>query len=136
EVEDSIRMILEAITGIPTGPIKTTIPRTVPRGDGMGHVEAPRGELFYFVRSEGGNRPVRVKIRTPTLANILTATEMLKGHTLADVPVVLTGMDPCFGCMDRLTVIDLDKGKEWQITGEQLRKYGIEWYKRNGVGEK
>jgi NADH-quinone oxidoreductase subunit D len=131
EIEDSIRMILDAITAIPTGPVKTTVPRVIPKGDAMGHVEAPRGELFYFVRSEGGSKPTRVKIRTPTLANILTATEMLKGHTLADVPVVLTAMDPCFGCMDRLTVIDLDEGKEWQINGEQLRRYGIEWYKNN-----
>jgi Ni,Fe-hydrogenase III large subunit len=64
------------------------------------------------------------------MANILTATEMLKGHTLADVPVVLTGMDPCFGCMDRISVVDVDKSKEWTVSGEQLRRYGIEYYRR------
>lgn len=131
EIDDSIRMVLEAITSIPTGQVKSSIPRAIPKGDAMGHVEASRGELFYFVRSEGGNKPVRVKIRTPTLANILTATEMLKGHTLADVLVVLTGMDPCFGCMDRLTIVDIEEGKEWQINGEELKRYGIEWYNRN-----
>ena len=64
------------------------------------------------------------------MANILTATEMLKGHTLADVPVVLTGMDPCFGCMDRLAVFDADDGKQWTVNGEELRKFGIEYYSR------
>jgi len=71
-----------------------------------------------------------VKVRSSTVANILTATEMLKGHTLADVPIVLTGMDPCFGCMDRISVLDVDKSKEWSIGGEELRTYGIEYYRR------
>lgn len=130
ETRDSCRMILEAISRLPSGDVKVTVPRVVPRGDAMFHVEAPRGELFYFIRSAGTIRPSRVKIRTPTMANILTATEMLKGHTLADVPVVLTGMDPCFGCMDRLAVFDTDDRKQWTVNGEELRKLGIEYYSR------
>ncbi len=102
EVRESCRLIKLAIERIPEGPVKLTVPRTIPKGEGLKHVEAPRGELFYYVRSSGGTIPERVKIRTPTLANVLTAVEMLKGLTLADVPVVLTGMDPCFGCMDRI----------------------------------
>ncbi len=133
EIRDSCRMILEAVGKIPSGPVKLTVPRIVPKGDALGHVEAPRGELFYFVRSSGGKNPDRVKIRTPTMANILTATEMLKNHTLADVPVVLTGMDPCFGCMDRVAVFEVDKGKEWSIKGEELRQHGINWYKARDV---
>jgi Ni,Fe-hydrogenase III large subunit len=129
EVRDSCRLVTEAIEKIPSGNVKLTVPRVIPEGDAVRHVEAPRGELFYFVRSGGGMKPERVKIRTPTLANILTATEMLKGHTLADVPVVLTGMDPCFGCMDRISVVEVDKGKEWSIQGEELRQRGIDWYK-------
>jgi len=64
------------------------------------------------------------------MANLLTATEMLKGHTLADVPVVLTGMDPCFGCMDRVSIVEQDKSKQWAIRGEELRQFGIDWYKQ------
>jgi len=132
EVSESCRLVVEAIEKIPKGSVKLTIPRIIPAGDAVGHVEAPRGELFYFIRSAGGMKPERVKIRTPTLANILTAIEMLKGHTLADVPVVLTGMDPCFGCMDRIAIFEVDKNKEWVIGGEKLRNYGIEWYKKRG----
>lgn len=133
EIQESTRLIREAIDKIPTGPVKLTVPRAIPKGESVGHVEAPRGELFYYIRSGGGTNPERVKIRTPTMANILTATEMLKGHTLADVPVVLTGMDPCFGCMDRITVFDAGKGKEWSTRGEELRQFGIEYYmKRSG----
>jgi Ni,Fe-hydrogenase III large subunit len=132
EVIESCRLVMEAIEKIPSGPVKLIAPRTVPKGEAVFHVEAPRGELFYFVRSPGGTVPERVKIRTPTMANILTATEMLKGHTLADVPVVLTGMDPCFGCMDRISVVQVDEGREWSIRGEELRQHGIDWYKKRG----
>ncbi|MDA4125046.1 MAG: nickel-dependent hydrogenase large subunit [Thaumarchaeota archaeon] len=130
EVRESCRLVMEAMEKLPSGPFKVSIPRAVPRGESTLHVEAPRGELFYFVRSGGGSGPERVKIRTPTMANLLTATEMLKGQTLADVPVVLTGMDPCFGCMDRVSVLDVGKGKEWSVGGEELRNYGIEYYRR------
>lgn len=130
EIRESCWMVSEAVERLPAGPYKVSVPRAVPQGESMFHVEAPRGELFYFVRSGGGSSPERVKIRTSTMANLLTATEMLKGHTLADVPVVLTGMDPCFGCMDRISVLDVDRSKEWTIGGEELRKYGIEYYRR------
>jgi NADH-quinone oxidoreductase subunit D len=123
-------MVSEAVEKLPAGPYKVSIPRAVPQGESTFHVEAPRGELFYFVKSRGGSAPERVKVRSSTVANILTATEMLKGHTLADVPIVLTGMDPCFGCMDRISVLDVNKSKEWSIGGEELRRYGIEYYKR------
>ena len=132
EVRESCWMIDTAIDKLPNGEVKVQFPRSIPEGESMFHVEAPRGELFYYVRSTGSVKPDRVKIRTPTMANILTATEMLKGHTLADVPVVLTGMDPCFGCMDRISVLDPGKGKEWSLSGEELRKYGIEYYRKGG----
>jgi len=130
EITDSCRMVKETLEKMPPGPYRVNFPRSVPTGEATFHVEAPRGELFYFVKSGGGSVPERVKVRTSTLANILTATEMLKGHVLADVPVVLTGMDPCFGCMDRISVVDVDKSKEWTVGGEALRRYGIEYYRR------
>jgi NADH-quinone oxidoreductase subunit D len=129
ETRDSCRMIKEAVDKLPSGAYKVPVPRTMPVGESTFHVEAPRGELFYYLRSAGGGSPERVKIRTSTMGNVLTGIEMLKGHTLADVPVVLTGMDPCFGCMDRIAVFDVEKGKEWSVGGESLRKYGIEYYK-------
>jgi ech hydrogenase subunit E len=130
EITDSCRMVKETLEKMPQGPYRVNFPRSVPTGEATFHVEAPRGELFYFVKSAGGSGPERVKVRTSTLANILTATEMLKGHVLADVPVVLTGMDPCFGCMDRISVVDVDKSKEWTVGGEALRRYGIDYYRR------
>lgn len=131
EVQESCRLAKEAMEKIPQGPVKLTIPRSIPKGDSIKHVEAPRGELFYYVRSGGSTSPERVKIRTPTMANILSGIEMLKGHTLADVPVVLTGMDPCFGCMDRVSVFEVSKNKLWSVQGEELRNLGVEYYKHH-----
>jgi NADH-quinone oxidoreductase subunit D len=131
EVLESCRLIREAVAKLPSGPFRSPVPRVVPAGESSFHVEAPRGELFYYVRSAGASAPSRVKIRTPTMANLLTAIEMLKGHPLADVPIVLTGMDPCFGCMDRVSIVDLDKSMEWACNGEQLRQYGIDYYRRS-----
>ncbi len=128
EVVVSVNMIIHALEHLPSGPVKLRVPPVIPRGENASHVEAPRGELFYYVRSTGGRTPDRVKVRTPTLANLPSALEMLKGHTLADVPVVLTGIDPCFGCMDRLSFVDLDNHLNWRWTGEQLRQYGIRYY--------
>ena len=128
EVVVSSNMIVYALEHLPPGQIKIRVPPVVPKGESVSHVEAPRGELFYFVKSNGGRTPERVKVRTPTLANLPSALEMLKGHTLADVPVVLTGIDPCFGCMDRLSFLDRDSQKLWRWSGEELRQYGIHHY--------
>ena len=117
EIVVSANMIIYALEHLPAGPVKIRVPPVIPKGENASHVEAPRGELFYFVKSNGGRTPDRVKVRTPTLANLPSALEMLKGHTLADVPVVLTGIDPCFGCMDRLSFLDLDSQKKWRWSG-------------------
>ncbi|MCJ7456289.1 nickel-dependent hydrogenase large subunit [Candidatus Bathyarchaeota archaeon] len=128
EIVTSANAIDYALEHMPKGPIRLKIPPTIPAGEYSTHIEAPRGELFYFVKSSGTAIPERVKARTPTLANLPTALELLKGYTMADVPVVLTAIDPCFGCMDRLSFVDLDSQKKWSWTGEQLREYGIKHY--------
>jgi hypothetical protein len=57
-----------------------------------------------------------------------TALELLKGQTLADIPIVLTAIDPCFGCMDRMSFYDTETNKRWTWSGEELRQYGINYY--------
>jgi NADH-quinone oxidoreductase subunit D len=128
EIVTAANAIDYAVSQMPGGPIRLKIPPNIPAGEYASHIEAPRGELFYFVKSNGTAIPERVKARTPTLANLPTALELLKGQTMADVPVVLTAIDPCFGCMDRLSFVDLDSQKQWSWGGEELRQYGIKRY--------
>jgi NADH-quinone oxidoreductase subunit D len=124
----SANMISYAVKNIPEGPIRVKIAPIIPAGEHSSHCEAPRGEIFYYVKSTGGRTPDRVKSRQPTMANIPTALELLKGQTLADVPMVLTAIDPCFGCMDRMSFLETESQKQWTWSGEQLRLYGIKHY--------
>jgi Ni,Fe-hydrogenase III large subunit len=101
EVEESINIIEYALDHIPNGPIKTAVPRVVPAGEAIASVEAPRGELFYYVKSNGTQNPDRVKVRTPTYANLPSFLKTAIGQNLADCPVNFVSLDPCFSCTDR-----------------------------------
>jgi NADH-quinone oxidoreductase subunit D len=121
-------MISYAVKHLPDGPFRVRIPNIIPAGEHSSHCEAPRGEIFYYVKSNGGKIPDRVKSRQPTMANIPAALELLKGQNLADLPMVLTAIDPCFGCMDRMSFFDTESHRQWAWSGEQLRQYGIKHY--------
>jgi NADH-quinone oxidoreductase subunit D len=73
----------------------------VPPGEVVSRCEAPRGELVYYIRSDGSDRPARVKVRTPTLTTLMTLPDQLRGIHTADVPTVLSGVDLCIACADR-----------------------------------
>jgi Ni,Fe-hydrogenase III large subunit len=128
EIVVAANMVSYAVKNLPDGPFRVLIPPVIPTGEHSSHCEAPRGEIFYYVKSGGESTPERVKSRQPTLANLPTALEILKGQTLADIPVVLTAIDPCFGCMDRMSFLDAETNKQWTWSGEQLRQYGIKYY--------
>jgi NADH-quinone oxidoreductase subunit D len=101
EVEESIDIIEYALDHLPSGPYRVRAPRGVPAGEAVNRVEAPRGELFYYVRSNGTAYPERVKVRTPTFANIPAFLKTAIGSNIADVPANFVSLDPCFSCTDR-----------------------------------
>ncbi|TRO53075.1 hypothetical protein E2P61_02200 [Candidatus Bathyarchaeota archaeon] len=101
EVEESINIIEYALDNLPTGPFRVRVPRVVPAGESVNRVEAPRGELFYYLKSNGTAYPERVKVRTPTFANIPAFLTTAIGSNIADVPPNFVSLDPCFSCTDR-----------------------------------
>jgi len=101
EVEESINIIEYALDHLPTGPFRVKAPRIVPLGEAVNRVEAPRGELFCYVKSNGTAFPERVKVRTPTYANIPAFLKTAIGESIADVPPNFVSLDPCFSCTDR-----------------------------------
>ena len=122
----AIRMLMD---NLPEGPLTVKMPRKIPAGETIARVEAPRGELLYYIKSGGGETPLRVHVRTPSLCNWVSVLEKAVGRQLADVPMLIAGMDPCFSCNDRVvTVRHSDRRKTW--SWKQLREYGIEFYKR------
>ncbi|MCL2359742.1 MAG: NADH-quinone oxidoreductase subunit C [Nitrososphaerota archaeon] len=101
EVEESLNILDYVLDHMPTGPIRIEAPRSVPPGEAVCTIEAPRGELLYYVRSNGTDIPERVKIRTPTFANIPSFLKTAIGESIADVPSNFVSLDPCFSCTDR-----------------------------------
>jgi len=105
ETLESIRLCREIVNNLPAGEIAVKFPRRIPAGETVSRFEAPRGELFYFIKSNGTDMPERVKIRTPSLCNWIYVITKAPGAQLADVPPLLVGIDPCFSCSDRMVTL-------------------------------
>jgi NADH-quinone oxidoreductase subunit D len=133
EMVESCSMIEQLLDTLPEGDIVAQkIPRKIPEGVGVGRYEAPRGEDIHFVRSNGTDKPDRVKVRAPTMANLEAATESVIGSFVADIPIAIASIDPCFSCTDRTTVVLSDAKRGRQIMSmEEIRRFGIEWYQKN-----
>jgi membrane-bound hydrogenase subunit alpha len=128
ELFESIDIIRYALEHLPEGPLSVRAPEVVAPNEAVSRVEAPRGEDIHYIRSNGTDKPDRYKIRAPTLANIPSVCRMLIGVYVADIPIVLAAIDPCFSCTDRMAFIDVGGDRRWTLSGEELRKYGIRWY--------
>lgn len=128
ELFESYRIIREIMEKLPTGELSVRVPRRIPEGETISRVEAPRGELFYFIKSNGSEFAERVKVRTPSINNFASVITTSIGHTLADMPMILSGIDPCFSCNDRMVTLKKD-GQVIEPDWESIRQYGIEFYK-------
>jgi NADH-quinone oxidoreductase subunit D len=126
ELFECYRLIRDLLDHLPPGEIRGRMPRRVPEGETVMRVEAPRGELFYFLKSNGTDTPERVKVRTPTIYNLTSVIKLVVGHQLADVPMILAGIDPCFSCNDRTVRLDETNGRTHHWTWDQLRRYSLE----------
>jgi Ni,Fe-hydrogenase III large subunit len=127
EALESINIALHVLNHLPSDanpvPDEKKLPRKIPAGEAYTRVEAQRGELTYYVMSDGkSSNPYRVKIRTPSFNNIISSGFMYVGHTIADLPVILTSLDPCISCMERVTIIDLDKNVSYKLSFKDLAK--------------
>jgi len=134
ELMESYSMVRQIMHKIPDGPIAIKAPRKIPAGEAVSRYEAPRGEDVHYVRANGTDKPDRVKVRAPTLANVQAVSKMLEDRYLADMPIVVAAIDPCFSCTDRMIALrDTGKRKNNTVDWESLRLKGIEWYKKHGV---
>lgn len=128
ELFESYRVVRELVDHLPEGELSVRVPRRIPEGETISRVEAPRGELLYFMKSNGTDKPERIKVRTPSLCNWASVLVTAVGHKLADMPMILAGIDPCFSCNDRIVTVN-DRSNSIHWSWEALRQYGIEYYK-------
>lgn len=128
EMEQSARIARQALDGLPEGPWrvedrkivlppKEEVKRSmealihhfklasygfdVPAGEVYQAIESPRGEIGFYVVSDGGNRPLRVRVRPPSFYNVQALPALLRGHLIADMVAIIASIDPVFGEVDR-----------------------------------
>lgn len=104
EIRQSIRILQQAIRDLPEGPIQAGKPQyqvRVPPGEAYGRVEAPKGELGYYVVSNGKPNPWRYHVRAPSFVNITALETMAKGNKVADAVAILGSIDIVLGELDR-----------------------------------
>lgn len=100
ETYQSIDIIREAFKAIPEGEIRSKV-TGFPNGETIFRTEQPRGELIYYIKGNGTKNLERIKVRTPTFANLPALLAMLPGSQLADVPIIVLSIDPCISCTER-----------------------------------
>lgn len=100
EIFQSIDLIRQAISKLPNGDIAVPI-KGFPNGEVISRLEQPRGEAIYYIKGNGTKNLSRLKIRTPTFANIPPLLKMIPGSKLADIPVLILTIDPCISCTER-----------------------------------
>ncbi|HEY71569.1 MAG TPA: NADH-quinone oxidoreductase subunit D [Anaerolineae bacterium] len=104
EAHQSLRILRQVLRDIPEGEIQTGKPRhqvRVPAGESYGRVENPKGELGYYVVSNGTPNPWRYHVRATSFINLSALGEMCKGHKVADVVAILGSLDIVLGEVDR-----------------------------------
>ena len=104
EMRQSLRILQQVVDDIPEGPIQTGKPVyqvRVPAGEAYGRVENPKGELGYYVVSNGKPNPWRYHVRAPSFINLTALAEMCKGNKVADAVAILGSIDIVLGEVDR-----------------------------------
>jgi len=104
EIRQSMRILKQLIRDIPEGPIQTGKPvwqARVPAGEAYGRVEGPKGELGFYIVSNGKPNPWRYHVRAPSFVNLTTLAPTSRGMKIADVVVILGSIDIVLGEVDR-----------------------------------
>jgi len=103
EMRQALRIIRQAVDSIPEGPIMGKVPKVMkpPVGEVYHSIEAPKGELGYFIVSDGSTQPYRVRVRPPSFVNLQALSKMVEGALVADVVAVIGTLDIVLGEVDR-----------------------------------
>jgi len=137
EVLQSVQIVEYCLNHLPEGEIlsepkiaKLLANLKKAKGEGVGRHEAPRGEVIHYVKLNELENPEVWKARAPTYNNLMSWVPMLQNQEVADIPIVIASIDPCIGCMDRVTLTDSETYKQQVLTREELRQLSIEKTRR------
>jgi NADH-quinone oxidoreductase subunit D len=122
EMIEAAKILKACLERMPKGEIKVRPLLAIPEAESISLTEAPRGELLYYIRSNGSDQPERLRIRTPSFSNMLALPIMLKEQQLADLPVIVGSIDPCFSCTDRVTLVEERTGETKTVDATYLKR--------------
>ncbi len=131
ETIESVRMCRWLLNNMPDGPIRERVRPRIQPNEVLARYEAPRGECIHYLVTNGTQSPERIKIRAPTHANWVSMAHCLRGGYIADAPIVLAAIDPCFSCTDRVVIVDADEHTLELVPLDVLRVRANRWYKEN-----
>jgi membrane-bound hydrogenase subunit alpha len=131
ELMQSYNIIEFLLKNLPDGPVAVRAPRRAKPNEVVSRYEAPRGENIHYIKSNGTDKPERLKVRAPTLANYPATVVMLRNGFIADIPLIFAAIDPCICCAERtVTLVDGRSGQENVVLMSELRRRAQERWKK------
>ena len=137
ELVQSLEIIEQCLENMPSGEIvaekklvKLLNQLKKTKGKGIGRHEAPRGEVFHYVKLAEAEVPEIWKARAPTYNNLMPWAPMLLGEQIADIPIVIASTDPCIACMDRVTILNKANGQKNVLTKKDLHELSVQKTRR------
>lgn len=132
ETIESIKIVRQLLDKMPGGPVMAEFDEIPPYRVGVSSVEAPRGEVHHYAMTGPDNRPYRWRVRAPSYNNLQVIPAMLRGQMIADAPISVGSLDPCFSCTERMAVIDQDSGAVRVYKQEEL----LEMFNRDAIARR
>jgi len=131
EVLQAYNIIEFLMKNLPEGPIAVKAPRKAKPNEVVSRYEAPRGENIHYIKSNGTDKPERLKVRAPTLGNYAATIKMLTNGFIADIPLIFAAIDPCICCAERTVVaVDARSGEERTLSFSELRRMAGSRFKK------
>jgi Ni,Fe-hydrogenase III large subunit len=122
ELTQSILILRQALDKLPQGEVAADLDFIEPYQVGVSAVEAPRGEVSHYVMTGEDKRPFRWRVRAPSYNNLQSIPALLRGMTIADAPISIGSLDPCYSCTERISVLNKDSGDVRIYTRDELLK--------------